>query len=867
METSNEPINLNAPIAETSPTDDSITSHNNPNPDSTNPLPKTLEQQFEEAIRNGDCIELEKLLRSREDLLEIQLQYEFKERGANTITVTPLVLAAALSKTAIVKFLLENNANVKAADPKHGETALHMAARRGPKEIVDLLLSRKANIHKKGLLDQTPLHLACRYGQREIVACLLDAKADLTKRDKDNTTPFLTAAMLNKKEIMEFLLERGPKEQLNEVNKFLNGPLHLACVNNSNAVVPWLLKLEVPINQPGYTGKTPLHFACEKGNTENIKALISHGADVHRRIKNDDSPILHSCFYAQLRSIETLIFHGASVFDINDSHKHIMETLVGAGLNINQPNRAGYSPLWMACEKKKDKHIQCLLDLGADINYKVASNGSTALMEACCKPDTQTVKTLLQLGPDMTITNNDGQTALALACRFGQLENVKALINNGATATITTCDKDGHTPLYTAVMCGHIDIALEILATSVYFPQNVVKEKAFTERMTSMEHVREIEDNLLKSFESTKYQEQEPLQRILHWAIVNGAFTLAHHCISQNPEVLQWKRNGATWLHVAALHGQHGFIQLLGKTPSHDIDVFSTAEDSVTALHLATNDGNVKTADDETRLFRDFLQGLRNKAKGQGGPVGKEPQSNSRAQQTFQNRYHIISPETELLELIRDIRDELHILRSLAEDQDVVWKQAFTPGGHTEQQGQFQYYHSCTPTDVKKSLDEMLLEAEKTTNYINDLLDLRQAEYNRVQANDSANQSKSIFIFTVVTIVFLPLSFLSSLFALDVNSFPHESGDLKYEAWWLFPILFGVTAAVSIPAIFLAWNVNAISERFQLRAKKDSTEIPATTNPSDALVQKSTSRFSGERLKRRWRRRDKLNVLPQHEAP
>ncbi|KAI0095585.1 hypothetical protein F4814DRAFT_457575 [Daldinia grandis] len=1431
MEISNEPINPNGPKAETPLADNNTTSDDNPDSVSINPIPNDLEQQFEDVIRKGDCIELERLLGSKKELIEKELQYEFKERGSNTVRITLLALAAALSKPAIVKFLLENNANVKAADSKFGETALHMAARRGPVDTVDLLLSHGADVNQKGLYDATPLHLACKYGQLEIVARLLDAHADLTAHDKNGTAPFLTACMSNKREVMEFLLDRGPKEQLNEKNKFSNGPLHLASLNNSHDAVEWLLKYGVPTDPPGDIKHTPLHFACEIGNTEIIKTLISYGADIHKRSKRDSSPILHSCFYAQLRSFETLMTYGASVFDVNgqrntcfhnvvlgtnefsDSHKHILEALVGAGLNINQPNRAGYSPLWMACAKQKDKHVRCLLDLGADINYKLTSNGSTALMEACCKSDTQTVKTLLQLGPDMAITNNDGLTALALACRFGKLENVKLLIANGATVAIR--DKDGHTPLYTAVMCGHIDIALEILATPVYFPQSVVQEKAFEERTISMEHVHEIEDKLLKSFDDTKYQEQESLERILHWAIVNGAFTLAHRCISQNPDVLQWKRNGKTWLHVAALHEQHGFIQLLEKTPAHKVDVFATAEDSITALHLATIGGHVKTvqsllqmmpkqsdrveaiiklnsqsespltisitrrhknledifwdviselgtadksfmqrdpgkaskilelvaiyetpgnevvlhqllqqwypnkqiedrqdfttlhlavscsqavvvwwllskggysdyiesalkllpgededdsvenyikglllhpppilaqvanpnndritlpptlaneencslkmqgnivdiyskggrvsipytkssinnivyeegpeclmakarknlnldalkrklertihdedkwgvdspldnrgaqhsfdinersfggvagdlklrwihlpvndlqimrdlvcrlshdakrlamdhtalmthfnnswtelaaggkrnymkpqcvrkeidhsdhpndnqdgnqllrennsctalympyltlgtyprvdsdcstdradrleesisnynsrqinhksmtldqyyyptiansderdndqvlskfldekdglgrkkiflvnqlwiwiidektiisattedsghtknlfqniqnnilygetrsrferatsvqsimelfvgaasgffmekfiscpgqdmgqrinkgpieifresirkvADDETRLFRDFLQGLRNEARGRGGPAGKESQSDSRAQQISQNRYHVISPETELLEIIRDIRDELHILRSLAEDQDVVWKQAFASGDHTDHPGQFQYYHSCTPTDVKKSLDDMLLEAEKTTDYINDLLDLRQAEYNREQANDSANQSKSIFIFTVVTIVFLPLSFLSSLFALDVTSFPHESGSLKYEARWLFPILFGVTAAVSIPAIFLAWNVNAISELFQLRAKKDSAERPATTNASDAPAQKSVARISGERLRRRWRRRDK-NVLPQHEGP
>lgn len=78
-------------------------------------------------------------------------------------------------------------------------------------------------------------------------------------------------------------------------------------------------------------------------------------------------------------------------------------------------------------------------------------------------------------------------------------------------------------------------------------------------------------------------------------------------------------------------------------------------------------------------------------------------------QQEPQSRSHIISAETKLLDESRDIRDELRILRSLAEDQDVVWKQALSD---------LQYYHPCTPADVKKDLDEMLSEAEKMTSYV-----------------------------------------------------------------------------------------------------------------------------------------------------
>ncbi|KAL7628710.1 hypothetical protein AAE478_000225 [Parahypoxylon ruwenzoriense] len=119
-------------------------------------------------------------------------------------------------------------------------------------------------------------------------------------------------------------------------------------------------------------------------------------------------------------------------------------------------------------------------------------------------------------------------------------------------------------------------------------------------------------------------------------------------------------------------------------------------------------------ADDETRLFRDFLAGLHDETMEQG-LHGEESRPNSRVGRMPRNRYHIISSETELLEKIRDICDELHILRSLAEDQDVVWKQAFSPD---DSRDDLQYYHSCTPTDVKKHLDEMLLEVEKTTDYV-----------------------------------------------------------------------------------------------------------------------------------------------------
>ncbi|TGO21309.1 hypothetical protein BPAE_0227g00100 [Botrytis paeoniae] len=195
-------------------------------------------------------------------------------------------------------------------------------------------------------------------------------------------------------------------------------------------------------------------------------------------------------------------------------------------------------------------------------------------------------------------------------------------------------------------------------------------------------------------------------------------------------------------------------------------------------------------AEKEFSLFQEFLQGLqeaspREPEQKQGQRSNAKSDSKSPDGPMPLNRYHVISSETELLNMIRDIRDELHMLRSLAEDQEIVWKQAFASSD-------LMHFKAYTPTNVKKDLDDMLSEADKTENYINTLLDLRQAEFGRLQAYDSARQSNSIFISTLMTIVFW------------------TTCNIRRGGYFLLSAV-GVTALVSVPATIFAWKINAIS--------------------------------------------------------
>ncbi|CAG8919162.1 unnamed protein product [Penicillium salamii] len=195
-------------------------------------------------------------------------------------------------------------------------------------------------------------------------------------------------------------------------------------------------------------------------------------------------------------------------------------------------------------------------------------------------------------------------------------------------------------------------------------------------------------------------------------------------------------------------------------------------------------------ANAETNLFRDFMNSLENEKKNPS-----ERHHKGWIDDMPENPYHIISEEARLLDEIKDIHDELNMLRTLAESQQLVWQQAFQTK-ELDSFTHFQFHDTCTPNMILRDIQDMITEAEMVQESINTLLDLRQkqasikeAEFGRRQANDTAKQANIVLVFTLVTILFLPLSFLSSVFALNVTEFPHGSESVEYQARWIFPIL------------------------------------------------------------------------------
>ncbi|KAF7928959.1 uncharacterized protein EAE97_009801 [Botrytis byssoidea] len=419
----------------------------------------------------------------------------------------------------------------------------------------NVLLSQKLDINQKDRDGKTPLHLSSRYGREEDVECLLDARADYSQLDNYNSMAIHYAAMTGELETLKILYRRGSHRYINEANCSRIAPLHLASIFGNANVAKWLLKRGAAINQPGTGGDTPLHLAVSRGHVEIVEELLNKGADIHKRNDASYSAILIASEKAHVEIFKKLRASGAFLSDVGGRDNVY---LVGSGVDINQLNANGCSPLYLACINQKLEHARCLLIYGAGVNQIGHQNIPTPLMEACYLPSSCIVELLLQHNADMELESSHGMTALAYAVFRNHLEHVKLLIQNGANVIFT--DRQGIVPLHTAPLRQeNIGIALEILAAEQYYPKFPSAKYPYIQ---SISEIRKIEIGLLQGFESSKYETLEQLHIITYWAVSNGAKDLANRCIDHDRQVLRWTREGTTWLHITSKSGMVEIAQL-----------------------------------------------------------------------------------------------------------------------------------------------------------------------------------------------------------------------------------------------------------------------------------------------------------------
>ncbi|HNV48198.1 MAG TPA: ankyrin repeat domain-containing protein [Spirochaetota bacterium] len=164
-------------------------------------------------------------------------------------------------------------------------TPLCVAADKGNRQIVEYLISKKADVNGKTADDQlTPLHLAAMRGHTEVVTVLIGAGADINAKSKSNATPLQVALKNGAAGVARVLLQKNPDVKNSDEEG--ETALHLAAAGSETALMKLLMERGADVNALSKKGDTPLHRAAAAGRLENVKALVEAGAN--RKATNYD---------------------------------------------------------------------------------------------------------------------------------------------------------------------------------------------------------------------------------------------------------------------------------------------------------------------------------------------------------------------------------------------------------------------------------------------------------------------------------------------------------------------------------------------------------------------------------------------------
>ncbi|KAL4576114.1 hypothetical protein LXL04_012203 [Taraxacum kok-saghyz] len=125
---------------------------------------------------------------------------ETLERGEEVLN------AARRGDLARLEFLLETDASVNFRD-QYGLTAIHIAAIKGHKDVVMLLVEFGSDLECTDAEGRTPLHLAVVGGGRDMVEVLLNRGANVNAKCKSGATPLQVAEAVGDEIVTQCLLQ------------------------------------------------------------------------------------------------------------------------------------------------------------------------------------------------------------------------------------------------------------------------------------------------------------------------------------------------------------------------------------------------------------------------------------------------------------------------------------------------------------------------------------------------------------------------------------------------------------------------------------------------------------------------------------
>ncbi|XP_052084179.1 uncharacterized protein LOC127721476 isoform X2 [Mytilus californianus] len=124
--------------------------------------------------------------------------------------------------------------------------------------------------------------------------------------------------------------------------------------------------------------------------------------------------------------------------------------------SIKNTKGEGFSILLIkACSAGLTDVVKTFIDKGSDIHV-TDMDGLTPLIASCINNNSDIVRLLIEKGADVNLSDISGETPLILSCKNGNSDVVRLLIEKGADVNLS--DRDGHTPLILSCENNNSDI-------------------------------------------------------------------------------------------------------------------------------------------------------------------------------------------------------------------------------------------------------------------------------------------------------------------------------------------------------------------------------------------------------------------------
>eukprot|EP00833_Pecoramyces_ruminatium_P013124 jgi/Orpsp1_1/1187156/evm.model.d7180000055804.1 len=331
---------------------------------------------------------------------------------------TPLTFSSETNNMTMVKFLIENGAEID-LDNLEGNTPLHMACKRNQHNIINYLIDHGSNINIQNHDGDTPLMIACFEKNFETVQYLVEHGADVNIKNNEGNNALYKACCDLK--IIKYLVEH--EIDINNRNKDNETALLRGCEFSSDEEVKYLIEHGADITAENRQGNTALNILCRKGHKAMIEYLINHGANINEKNKFGETPLMKACSHSGINN---------NLFNTNENIDTVMY-IVEHGGSINVKNNDGNTPLTLAFMNNNNLSVEYLIKKGADVNVKFYKCnhesddifrstdlywGNTPLTYSIIgygKFDI--IKLLIEHGADVNMRNSFDETPLMVACK------------------------------------------------------------------------------------------------------------------------------------------------------------------------------------------------------------------------------------------------------------------------------------------------------------------------------------------------------------------------------------------------------------------------------------------------------------------